>query len=201
MDNNVCNIFITQNKENALKLYDYIHDELGISEVTKIYYNNGNFYSLVVREENYRKAIINGHRFAYDNNMTDVFWIDSSNCFEKVGCLQIAYMVMDKNVKGNIMWGLDKHLPKDIKLYLKELENYLGVSLFRTCVNDDENYCFVIVAKGMDYEKYMERLDNFINEYGVGPFIEIIPLDECGNFEEYAYFEKKTKIKELSKNT
>ena len=49
----------------------------------------------------------------------------------------------------------------------------------------------------MDYEKYMERLDNFINEYGVGPFIEIIPLDECGNFEEYAYLIKNKLLKRV----
>lgn len=199
MENNVCNVFVTRNKENFLKLFNYIYNDLDIKEATKVIENG--IYSLIVSDKNYKNVLINGCKFAYENNMNDVFWVDSYNSLEKVGYLQIAYMVMDKNVKGNIMWGLDKYLPKDIKNYLKQLENYLRVSLFRTCVDDGENYCFVIVVKGSDYEEYINKLDYFVNEYGIGPFIEIIPLDESGNFLEYAYFDKETKVKELSRNT
>lgn len=170
--------FASNNQDSTDKVMDYLINDLNIEETTGININKE--YFILVLKENYSKAVTLGNQYILKNNIKDIFWVDPSGFLEKSGYLEICYMVFSKYRKGNILWGLDENLPKDIYSYLKQLKEYIGVDVFQEYFENDYENGLILKTKGTDYNDYMNKLVKFVRYNGLGPFKEIVPMTKYG---------------------
>jgi len=171
--------FASVDKNNINMLIDYLIDIVNIKYTLSMEVSD-KLYLVIVPKKDYKKSILYGKKFINDNNINNIFWVDPYGCLVKKDELNICYMKLPSNKKGNKMWGIDKHLPRDIYYYLKGLESYLGTNIYQEYISNEEESGLIVTVKGDDYKKYMNDLKNYIILNGIGVFTSIEPMTEYG---------------------
>ena len=174
------------NDENGNKLINFIRGDLN----TKVYlynFNNleegnlvPNYKAIAVDKEKYKFVISEGIKFLNQNNIKDIVWIDVCGYLKKCNTFDIAEMQvpMERNVKT--LWGINSKMPKDIKLYLNSLDKYLGIETIKEC--DETTNCIYLSVFNDNYNDYSQKLTEFVNKNGIGPFEGFIPLTKYGEY-------------------
>jgi hypothetical protein len=185
--------FVSLDKDSLDKVYDYLFLELKLDETSMILIDNT--YYIFVYDDNYKKAVINGHRFIVDNNIKDVFWCDYSYSLVKCGSLKTCLLTLPDKRRGSVLWGIDDKLPKDIYTYLRSFKKYVGGNdlVFQEYYSCEDEKGFIIYINGMDYNKYMKNMVSFVRKYGLGPFTGVIPMTEYGEYLEMGTYSKVRK--------
>lgn len=185
--------FATRNFDSVNKTMDYLIDELGLYDATGI--QVGEDYFIVLLKENYKKAVVLGNQYITKNNISNMFWIDPYGKPIKCGEIYVCFMELPNNRRGNAIWAIDNHLPKDIYRYLKEFKKCFGVGdyVFQEYYRNEEEQGFFITVRGMDYPKYINEIVNFVRFHGLGPFSQIELMTQYGTYLEEEDNKKLTK--------
>lgn len=145
-----------------------------------------------VPKEDYERALLEGQKYAVEENLSYVYWINQYNEAIRCGYLQLAYAILRRQRKGNPLWCLDKYLPEDVVEYLGKMRRTLGVEVEHSYHGEDRALCFT--PQSLDYRELLKLMEDFIVKEGTGPFSRIIPLTFTGEkLEKESFFLLKTK--------
>lgn len=163
---------------------DFLEKELKIEVVQERKYAVRNV--LDVPKEDYKKALLEGQKYAALQNLSYVYWINQYNEAVRCGYLQLAYAILRRQRKGNPLWCIDKYLPEDIMEYLQKMREALGVDVEHSYHEADRALCFT--PQSLDYKEQLKLMKEFIVREGTGPFSRIIPLTFTGEKQEKESF-------------
>ena len=191
-------VFMSGDKETMLYMLGYLKDNLGISEAE--YWNYIGYYVIHVPEDKYIEALVNGKKFASEENI-GMYWI---NHYDErrapVDSCDIGYGFLPKTLipgeekkkySNRYFWGYNDHCtPKTILEYFDSMKEYLKVdSILREYNGADD--ALVITALDPDYYTKSELLKEFVEKYGYGPFSEIHQLTCSGKYVKQPILSKK----------
>ena len=187
-ENAMKNVFLSRTRESAEKMFHYIHDDLGIESDL---YNYLGYMVIEVASQEYERALLEGKKYAIQEDF-GMFWIDQYNVRRSpIGSVDIGLGILPgtrlpgetkKAYHNRIMMSIDEYTPKIVLDYFKAMEKYLGVEVFRSYDTGDD--AIIISPSGIDHEKYSDLLQEFVREYGTGPFDMIYPLTFTGKLVE-----------------
>lgn len=139
-----------------------------------------------VPRKDYERVLLEGQKYAVEENLSYVYWINQYNEAIRCGYLQLAYGILRRQRKGNPLWCLDKYLPEDIMEYLRKMRDALGTDVEHSYHDVDRALCFTI--QSLDYQEQLKLMRDFIVKEGAGPFSRIIPLTYTGEKQEKESF-------------
>lgn len=140
---------------------------------------------LDVPKEDYERVLLEGQKYALSKNIF-VHWINQYGEAVECGYLELAYAILRRRRKGTKLWCVDKFLPEDVMKYLTKMREFLGVDVKQSYNGIDRALCFM--PQGLDYQKQLEAMKEFIIKEGTGPFARIIPMTFTGEVQKKESF-------------
>ena len=181
-------VFISNDRQNIIVMLHYVKNVLGIDEAER--WNFIGKEVLCVPPANYEEVLLKGKQYAVDNNLP-VCWLDYQKSVRPINCCDIGYALLPetkipgedlKEYKDKHYWGLYRdHTPKTILEYFDAMKEYLNVDELYLSTNLADK-AMMISPASLDYDKMSELLNEFVKEYGYGPFEEIHSLTFTGEY-------------------
>lgn len=195
-ENNISYVcFASYNDENISKLYEYLFNNCNIKCIQSGMDLESELSFIVIYDLRYYYDVIKkGNKFLGKNKVKDVFWFDNvGNIIES----DLTYLGLFNlcNKKGNVFWGIDEKLPKDIKNYLSCLKKHIDPkgTIIQRYEEDKCGGYLVLMSKDINkYEEYQYKMQEFFEENGFGPFVSFETLNEVGAMVDDTKYLSKT---------
>lgn len=139
-----------------------------------------------VPKKDYERVLLEGQKYAISENISSVHWINQYNEAIECGYLQLAYAILRRKRKGDILWCLDKFLSDDVREYVTKMRESLEVDIKQSYCGADR--ALTLMLQGLDYPKQLAKMKEFIIREGTGPFARIIPMTLTGEVEKKESF-------------
>ena len=144
-------------------------------------------YSVIdIPQEDYERVLPETQKYVVENNLPYVKWINQYNVALECGYVQLAYAILRRKRKGNVLWCANQYLPEDIYAYARKMEEALGVEVTQSYNETDRALCFA--SQSLDYKKQLELMKSFILQEGTGPFSRIMPVTYTGEVQKKESF-------------
>lgn len=144
-------------------------------------------YSVIdIPQKDYERVLPEVQKYVVENNLPYVKWINQYNVALECGYVQLAYAILRRKRKGNVLWCANQYLPEDIYAYARKMEEALGVEVTQSYNETDRALCFA--SRSLDYKKQLELMKSFILQEGTGPFSRIMPVTYTGEVQKKESF-------------
>jgi|GEM_PF-3209907 len=167
--------FIFGCDKSAILTKSFVEKKMGVSPIRVWSYCGRDV--LDVQKERYEEVLLEGQKFALENSLQSISWIDHYNEVGAVGYMKIAYAFLGER-HGDTMWCVKECLPKDVLDYLKAMSDYLKTEV-RQEYNASDN-ALLIEPKSLDYDEQFGLLNDYIAKEGNGPFEKIKQMTFTG---------------------
>lgn len=167
--------FILGSDKSLILTKSFIEKRMEVSPI-KIWSHCGRDV-IDVNKERYEEVLLEGQKFALENNSESISWIDNYNQLGAVGYMKIAYAFLGER-HGDSMWCVKECLPNDVLEYLKAMSEYLKTEI-RQEYNAYDN-ALSIEPKSLNYAEQFELLNEYIAKEGNGPFEKIKQMTFTG---------------------
>ncbi len=191
-------VFLARNDyDGAATMVRYLQDDLGIAEAKTDTCIAGRLVDVPI--ERYEEALINGKEYAICNNL-GLAWMNCNGTPRPLNSVELAYGILpkknflfEKSDYNRLEWNYDKKkIPVVVRGYLELLKRYIGSNDLFVEYNLNNN-ALTIASSGLDYDTKHELLEEFIQLFGYGPFLDIHSLDITGEYVEESIPKRRVK--------
>ena len=191
-------VFLAKNDyDDAATMVRYLQDDLGIAEAKTDTCIAGRLVD--VPKEQYEEALIKGKEYAVNNNL-GLAWVNWYNEPTPLDSVELAYGILPKKRLlferpdyNRLEWNYDeKKIPAVVRGYLEILKRYIRSNNVFVKYNQHDN-ALTIASSGLDYDTKHGLLEEFIQQFGYGPFLDIHSLDITGEYVEESIPKRRVK--------
>ncbi len=183
-------VFSSPYRDVAEQMLNYIKYDLGVQ--TAEIWNFIGYYIISVPVNEYESVLTDGKKYACEEDL-GISWIDYYDGMRyPVAAYDVGLALLpDKLIPGEqnffdrYSWGYSRNrTPESINNYIDDMKKYLGVDRVLLRYHSDINGIRLspIITDQRDYETLSEEFEEFVKEYGYGPFKRISPLTITGEY-------------------
>ena len=201
--NNMKDVFIFSNSDSSKEaniMLNYIKNTLNIDEVYLWNLIGDNVISVPFKD--YEYVLVNARKYAIKKAIS-MQWLDYYNVAQSISEVNIGFGILSNDVLPNECKkkyskknfdGIDDTTKNCLLKYFDEMKKYLEVDkISREYYPSNKGILFS--TPNLDHEKQYKLLNEFIKNYGYGPFEEIHPLTITGEYIQEPMQTKKIKSK------
>ena len=167
--------FIFKSNDSAVLTKDFVEKKLNVSPIKIWSYRNR--IVLDVPKERYEQVLLESQKYALENKLESISWIDHYKVLGSVGYMKLAYAFLGER-QGDFIWCIKDYMPKDVLEYLKAMSKYLKTEVHQE-YNQSDN-ALLIQPKSLNYDEQFELINEYIAKEGNGPFEKIKQMTFTG---------------------
>ena len=184
-------VFLSNDRETALKMLNYLRS-IGMNSAD--IYDFIGYKVIDVPCEEYVSALEKFRQFACDEDF-GISWI---SCYGErrgpIASTDIGFGVLPQkfidgesinNYNDRLLWSEDLYTPEPLVEYLNDMKNYLGVDKIIRSYHTFKDFPYEglrLSSLSINHDEQSRLLEEFVSEYGFGPFMEMHSITTTGEY-------------------